>query len=172
MHNGQLADPLNRFAREMKKISGKRNKTEADYEELARLEFLGGLYVNDGGPCVPGELVEAALVEAAKKMRRGNQAKAGIIVDGTFALEYDGPRDPQQLWETPAFRLVAGVKIQRNRIMRTRPIFHEWACEVAIDFLPGQLNRSEVEELAATAGSIVGIGDWRPKFGRFTASAL
>ena len=34
-HNGQLADPLNDLVRQMKKISGKREKTDADLEELA-----------------------------------------------------------------------------------------------------------------------------------------
>jgi hypothetical protein len=37
-HNGQLADPLNDIARQMKKISSKREKTDTDLEELARLE--------------------------------------------------------------------------------------------------------------------------------------
>lgn len=172
VHNGQLADPLNPFAKAMKRVSGKRNKTEADFEELARLEFLGGLYIANGEPCIPGVLIEAALTEAARKAKRGQQAKAGLLSEGNFPLEYNGPRSPDELWADGNFRLVAGVKVQRNRIMRTRPIFRDWACDVAVDFLPGQLNRAEVEDMIRTAGAVVGIGDWRPKFGRFTAETL
>jgi hypothetical protein len=51
----------------MKRVSGKRAKTDADFEELARLEFLGGLYLHNGEPCLPGEVIEAALVEAAAR---------------------------------------------------------------------------------------------------------
>lgn len=50
MHNGQLADPSNEWARAIKEISGKRAKTAADYEEMARLEWLGSLYLNQHGP--------------------------------------------------------------------------------------------------------------------------
>lgn len=172
VHNGQLADPLNPIAKAMRKVSQKRAKTEADYEELARLEFLGGLYLNDGEPCIPGTLIEATLTEAAKKARRGQQAKAGLLADGMFPLQYEGPRDPEGLWADQNFRLVAGVKVQRNRVMRTRPIFRDWSCEVAVDFLPDQLNPGDVEEMFRTAGAVVGIGDWRPKFGRFTVERL
>jgi hypothetical protein len=171
-HNGRLANPLDPIAKEMKRVSGKRAKTDADFEELARLEFLGGLYLHNGEPCLPGEVIEAALVEAARKMRRGQQAKAGILSNENFPIEYDGPRTANELWADERFRLTVGVKVQKNKVMRTRPIFREWASEISVDFMPGQLNRAEVEEMVRTAGTIVGIGDWRPKFGRFMAQAI
>lgn len=169
MHNARLSDPLNPLAKMLRRVTSKRAKTEADHEEMARIEFLGSLYVDKGEPCIPGEVLEACLTEAAKKMRRGNQAKAGIICLGNFPLEYDGPRKPDDLWANEQFRLTVGVKIQRNRVMRTRPIFRDWACEVSVDFRPGDLNQADVEEMVRVAGDVVGIGDWRPKFGRFTA---
>lgn len=167
MHNGQLADPLNRFAREMRKISGKRKKVEADYEQLARLEFLGGLYLQNGEPCIPGELIEAGFIQAAMRSRMGQQAKAGVISDGFWPLEYDGPHNPHELWEDDRFRSTVGVKVQRSRVMRTRPIFHEWAATVRLDFLVDQLDAEQVIEAFHVMGRLIGIGDWRPKFGRF-----
>lgn len=172
MHNGQMADPLNRFAREKKKIAGKRAKTDADHEELARIEFLGSLYFGDDGPCIPGEMIEAALVGAARKLRRGQQAQAGIISEPNHRLDYDGPRDQGGLWADEGFRLTVGVRQQRARIMRTRPIFRRWGATVLVDYLPDQLNEAEVVEMVRIAGSVIGIGDWRPKFGRFTAEVI
>lgn len=172
MHNGQLANPLNSFAKAMKRVSSKRAKTDADHEELARLEFLGGLYVGEDGPCIPGELVEAALIVAAKKSKRGPQAKVGLLSDGNHRLDYDGPRDTDALWADERFRLVAGVRVGQARVMRTRPIFRDWSATIFVDFLPGQLNRAEVAEMVRTAGEVVGFGDWRPRFGRFTAETL
>ena len=32
------------------------------------------------------------------------------------------------------FRKVAGVRVQRNRIMRTRPIFPDWAANLEIEY--------------------------------------
>ena len=31
----------------LKSVSGKRKKTEADHEEMARIEFVAGLYMNE-----------------------------------------------------------------------------------------------------------------------------
>jgi hypothetical protein len=170
MHNGQLADPLNNFAREMRRISGKRDKTEADYEELARLEFLGSLYLKGGEPCIPGEMVEAAFVVAAKKKKRGNQAKAGVLCDAMYPLQYVGPRDPQELLKDPRFRLSTGVRVQRNRVIRTRPRFEDWWAEIEIKFMPSLLNEREVRDIAELVGQVVGLGDWRPRFGRFAVA--
>lgn len=172
MHNGRLANPLDPFAKALKTVSGKRAKTDADFEEMARIEFLGGLYMGEDGPCIPGEVIEATLISAAKKNKRGPQAKAGILSDGLHRIEYDGPRGSDDLWADDRFRLVAGVRVGQARVMRTRPIFRDWSAEIFVDFLPGQLNRSEVAEMVRVAGEVVGIGDWRPRFGRYTAETL
>ena len=171
-HNGRLANPLDPMAKALKAVSGKRGKTDADFEEMARIEFLGSLYVGEDGPCIPGEMLEAMLTAAAKKNKRGPQAKAGLLSDGMHRLNYEGPRTPDLLWADEGFRLVAGVRVGQARIMRTRPIFRDWSSEIFVDFLPGQLNRGEVAEMVRIAGEVVGLGDWRPRFGRFTAETL
>jgi hypothetical protein len=38
LHNGRTANPLDKFARQLKAVSKKRNKTDADYEEMAKIE--------------------------------------------------------------------------------------------------------------------------------------
>lgn len=172
MHNGRLANPLDPMTKALKAVTSKRGKTDADFEEAARIEFLGGLYVGTDGPCIPGEMIEATLVEAAKKVRRGPQAKAGLLSDGNHRLNYTGPREPDALWAEEEFRLVAGVRVQKSRVMRTRPIFRDWSAEIFVDFLPGQLNPAEITGMIRTAGEVIGLGDWRPRFGRFTAEKL
>ena len=172
MHNGQLANPLNSFSQDLKRISGKRTKTEADFERMAKIEFLGGLYLFNGEPCIPGEVIEATFIEASKKRKRGQQAKAGIIADAMFPLQYKGPKAPEELWTDERFRLTVGVKIQRNRIMRTRPIFRDWTAEIFLDYLPTILNRSEIVDIVKLVGAEVGVGDWRPRFGRFDVEVV
>ena len=171
LHNGQLANPLNPLAKQMKQLSGKRHKTEADLEELARLEWYGSLYLEEGAPCVPGELLEAHLIESAKKRKKGPQAKAGLYCEGNFPLLYEGPKDPETLWARPAFRLTVGARVQRNRVMRTRPIFREWALRFQVTFNDALLNAADIEEFLRLGGEQVGLGDWRPRFGRFEVQA-
>jgi hypothetical protein len=167
MHNGQTADPLSKFSKMIKQISSKRNKTDADYEELARLEWYAGLYLQDGKPCIPGEVLEATFSNSAKRRKLGKQAQAGLICAGNYQLIYEGPDDVNVLWENHAFRLTVGVRIKGNRIMRTRPIFRKWASQIEVQFDSSMLNGSQVEEIVRIAGEEVGLMDWRPKFGRF-----
>lgn len=172
MHNGQLANPLNPHARQMKRITEKRKKTDADYEQLAKLAWFGGLYLDDEKrPCIPGEVIEGTFIRMAKKLRLGEQAKAGMISTGPWALEYDGPRDLEELWSDERFRLSAIVIVKGSRIVRTRPIFRQWALSFDIDFMPDELNQRGVIDMVHTMGRIVGFGDWRPKFGRFNVIA-
>lgn len=170
MHNVRLANPLDPYARSMKEITGKRTKTDDDYEQLARLEFEGGLYfVAGSGPIIPGANIEKCLVEGARITKQGKQVERGLfIIDNENPLIYDGPRDVDGLWKAEVFTSVMAVKPQgRSTIMRTRPIFRDWIVETTAEVDPGLLNLDSLRSIAAAAGSMVGIGDYRPRFGRF-----
>jgi len=167
-HNGQTADPLNEFAKKLKVVSGKRKKTDADYETMAKIEFFAGLYMGKKGPCLPGEMIEAALVNAGKLKRIGKDVIRAVWCNDNPVLEYEGPRDPEAMYKDGRFTFKAGVRVQRNRVVRTRPRFDEWACNVTILYDEETLNLDAVKELVKLAGESIGFGDWRPKFGRFS----
>jgi hypothetical protein len=172
-HNGQLANPLNEIAHQMKTISGKRQKTDADLEELARLEWYGSLYLDDDQqPCLPGEVLEAAFVQAARRQRRGTQAQAGIICPANYPLEYDGPSKLDELWQRSEFRLTVPARVKNNRVMRTRPCFPTWAATIEVQHDASLLNANQVREIVRRTGSEVGVGDWRPRYGRFQVEDL
>lgn len=170
MHNGQLADPANTYSRKMKEISAKRSKTDADYEELAKLEWFGGLYLYKKEPCIPGYVFEACLIGkggAARKERMGKEAAIGIWVVNNFPLEYDGPRDPYELWGVDDFQDRSIVRISQSRVVRTRPIFHEWAANINLEFERDVVDEDSVKRWCEVAGLQVGLMDWRPRYGRF-----
>jgi len=172
MHNGQTADPLNKWAKAIKTISSKRKKTDADFEELARLEFFAGLYVGKDGPVIPASNVSSMIVNAARKRREGRLAQAGVFALNDASLEYDGPRDPDAMWKAETFRHVAIVRIGQSRIARTRPVFEEWAADVKLSYEDSVINITQLDEWFQIAGTQVGLGDWRPQHGRFTAERL
>jgi hypothetical protein len=168
-HRGGLANPLDPMAKEMKRVTAKRKKTDADFEQLAKLEFFGSLYLGeDGSPIIPADCIEACLIEGAKKIRRGPEAKSGVICMKHSQLEYDGPRTDKELWEDKRFVIAVGVRIQRNRIIRTRPMFPNWSADVHLEYEDSVLNASDVREFAVKAGQLVGLCDWRPRYGRFS----
>ncbi len=174
MHNGQTADPLNPFSKAMKQVSGKKKKTEADFLELAKIEFNAGLYLSDDKQSlvIPTYVLEATLLGGAKKVKSGQACKAGLFVDNDAVLHYDGETSPGALWETGAHVMKTGVRVGMARVMRTRPILRNWSCVVEVSYSDELLNPQDILEFAVHAGQSVGIGDWRPKFGRFTASKV
>lgn len=172
LHNGQTADPTNKLAKALKQISSKRAKTDADFEEMARIEFMAGLYMDKNGPVLPAENLTAMLIKAAKKRREGPAATSGMFVLEHASLEYEGPREAASLWEDEQYRHVALVVVQRNRIARTRPIFHEWSAVVKVTYEDELVNETQLDEWFDIAGAQIGIGDWRPRFGRFIVEPL
>ena len=172
MHNSRLSNPLDPAAQALKKATGKRTKTEEDHAEVARLEHFGGLYMDpDVGPYLPGDNVWRCIYDAAKKSKRGVRVKEGLLVTSDVnPIAYRGPRDAAGLWEDENFRLMASVKVGTSRIMRCRPMFRDWRCSADVLIDTAYLDESEVQEILAVAGQIIGLGDWRPRYGRFTAA--
>lgn len=60
------------------------------------------------------------------------------------------------------------VVIQRSRVMRTRLAFSPgWKLAFEIQVIDDQLHHEVVNEVLVESGQKVGIGDYRPRFGRF-----
>lgn len=172
MHSGRLANRLDPHTQALAKITGKRQKTDADFAEIARLEFLGGLWIKDGEPCVLGTALEATAVNGAKKVKRGPDAKSGLLVLDDAPLLYPGPRDPRELWDTGKHHLTAGAVVSGRRVMRTRPMFSEWSVRFDAHYMPDVLNAEDVLEFFTLAGRRCGLGDWRPRYGLFEVTQL
>jgi len=172
MHNGQTADPLNRFAIELKKLNGKRNKTDADYEQIARIEFAAGLYMSESGPVLPFANIESMMILAAKKTKEGPTAKSAVFCLQDASLVYEGPRDVEGLWKDDRFRFSRIVRVGTARVARMRPIFLEWSAFVTLRVEIEQVNPERVNAWMQTAGDWIGLGDWRPQYGRFSAQRI
>lgn len=172
MHNGQTADPLNKFAKALKQVSSKRTKTDADYEEMARIEFTAGLYMGKDGPIIPATNMDSTLINAAKKSKEGVLAKSGVFCVEHAVLQYDGPRSVDELWADDNFRYSALVRVGMARIARMRPIFREWTAVIKLNVEESVVNPARIDDWLIAAGSVVGLGDWRPQHGRFEAKRL
>jgi len=59
------------------------------------------------------------------------------------------------------------AKIQKNAVMRCRPIFKEWSLNFEVLYFPDQVNTHTLEQVIDICSYSVGLYDWRPKYGRF-----
>lgn len=177
MHNERLANPMDEFAKEMKKISGKKKKTDEDFELMAQIEFRGGLYIDeDEGPYIPNRMIEATVREGAKRTKRGKDVARGFEVLGldherAGHLIYKGPRTRDGLWNGGFFDQRT-VKVGMSRVVRTRPIFREWAIDLEVAYDTEIFNEDDIKTFFDEAGRYAGIGDYRPRYGRFAAETI
>lgn len=172
MHSSKLVDKNTPIVREMGKITAKGSKkqTDADRDRLAELEFLGGLWLDETKkkPAIPTLALEACFKEGARAARRGKDAERAMFVDGECVpLKYNGPGNLEKLWENrEQYAFTVPAVVNKARVMRTRPIFREWSATFECSYDETEMNESSVKEAWIEAGRR-GLGDWRPKFGRF-----
>ena len=63
--------------------------------------------------------------------------------------------------------------MQLSRIIRIRPLIPTgWTMTFTVEFDESIVNKQAVATALTEASSLVGLGDWRPKFGRFTVEVL
>lgn len=173
-HNGDLADPLNPYSKKMKEISGKRKKTDDDHLALADIEFRGSLYETPEGLIgLPTLSLVACIYTAATNWKLGAAAKRAIRFDDTTEpLLIDGKHVAADEYLAEfglAVRDRRPVVVQKSRVIRTRPLIPNWSTTFHIEVDPGEFSVTEdMEQVLTRAGQIVGVGEMRPTYGRFT----
>jgi hypothetical protein len=176
VHNVQLASPLNRYAKELKRLNSKRIKTDEDRLEVARVEHEGSLYYSDEmGPYLPGGNLFASLIEGARLSKNGRKIERGVmVVDLELPLIYKGPRDIAGLWGNGDSEFVdlRPVVVQRNKVDRCRPIFRDWAIEAEVLLDLSVIELDEFTMAAQNAGAMAGLGDYRRSYGRYAVEIV
>ena len=175
LHSDAAVDPLGPHSKAMKQISSKRNKTEADHEQLSKLEFSASLYWDDtDGVILPAKMLRAVIVAGSKKDKNGPVVSAGVLPAGHAKLiypEHETISAPDDLYKKDYYRRDS-VVVSRARLIRTRPYFENWSAEVSYVFDPSIVNQETIELAMKKAGSLCGIGDWRPLYGKFKVETI
>ncbi len=186
MHSNQAVDPLNKYHQAMKPMSAKRNKTIDDLELLARIEWESGLYVSpeDGYLCIPSLNLEKCFIIGARKSKDGKKFEQGVrLVENYCRLVFDGrllkidktddiPNSQFDEIYTPEHIDRRPVCVQRNTIIRTRPIFPDWWFECTVAYDENVLDELVLLSCINVSGNYIGLCDMRPKYGRFDVEVL
>lgn len=125
---------------------------------------------SDGHICLPGEYLRMAMVYAAKfkqdprspRKSAFDLFKAGVIPLTELAKINGGTEN----WDYLDRRRVV---VQRNGITRMRPAFLKgWSAEIDILInTPEYIDYQLFSEVLSMAGRLIGVGDFRPTYGRF-----
>jgi hypothetical protein len=127
----------------------------------------------DGHLCIPSVAFGRAIFQAASGIKVGKltarSALAGVFIDG----EYAKLLDPETGEPVGDFEVdTRFVKVARGRVPRSRARISAWTARLSFTYDEGLIDEQAIRELLARAGSIVGVGDYRPAtgggpFGRF-----
>lgn len=147
---------------------------EPDYSQ----EWRKAMYVDSNG-CLyqPAAHFEGAMIKAAASYKiKGARGKTykdlfrSSVIVSPDEIPFNMPA-PQELDGDPdkvMYLDVRPVVIQRARIARIRPTFKAgWHLEFEIMVSDGQIPKNVLYEVLSLAGKTVGVGDYRPRFGRF-----
>jgi len=145
----------------------KKDKTDEAVMQAARIEWEAGLYMDPKhGPVIPGLNVQRAIVEGARQTKNGKIVERGVrITEISLPLKYEGPREVDAMWDDGRFVDQRSCGVVGRRVIRTRPVFPEWSVEATFVFDPEQIDRDTLIEAARTAGTRIGIGNFRPDCG-------
>ena len=126
-----------------------------------------------GTICLPGEYVRQSIVHAAKfrqdprspRKSAMDLFKAGVVpltilaTLGTDKWDYEDRRR---------------VVIQRNGVNRVRPAMRAgWTAKFEMQVLtPEYIHPDLLQEVLEMAGRLIGVGDFRPTYGRFAVASF
>lgn len=151
---------------------------KADYS----LEWMQTMYVNqDGWLYQPASHIEGALVKAATRFQmKGKQTfkepvKANVYAQPDEILHLRNgecvPAPDESLLFDPTSTLrvnIMRVVVQRSAVARARlEIAPGWELAFRLEVTEDLISPPSLREFLEEAGRAVGIGDYRPRFGRF-----
>lgn len=128
------------------------------------------VYRNDDGVlCIPGEYLRQSIIHAARSHadpRSPRKSARDMFTAGLVCLTHLAPLGVTE-WDYLDTRRAV---VQRNAIPRVRPAMR---AGVELDFVfqvlvPEYITPSLLHAVATDAGRLVGIGDFRPTYGRFS----
>lgn len=173
-HNIALADPDNPIVQEISTYTSKRKKTEDDRRAIERLEWFGGLYIEDGRVVIPTGNIRKSIIDAGKVSKQGTQVSRALqFADMSVPIVYEGPGDPQALFADKTYHHRSAVGISGKRTMRVRPQFPRWAVIARAILLEDVMDLDDLRRVTDRAGQAIGLGDNRVNgYGRFVAKVV
>ena len=185
LNNPQAADPLNKFAKEMKKFTNIHvsRRDDAHYIAQRELEVKSKLYYNDElGVYVPTSWIMEAIAKesfaqvkiAKAKMRSAVFVKSHASKGSPkIKLHYHGMETVKcrdDLVYREDFKVAELIKQGQVRIVKVFPVFENWHFDVELDFDDKVFTEDDLRAVLNQAVHYNGFGDFRPTYGRGSIS--
>jgi hypothetical protein len=116
----------------------------------------------------PSEHFERCFQTAALNFNLKGKSTYHTIIKSAVIIE------PEQILHKPNTKVEPMTSVVRippgpkgSRVPMTRAVIKKWELEFTMKVLDERINFDVLKEIVAYGGMFVGIGAWRPKYGRF-----
>lgn len=128
------------------------------------------LYQRDGIIFQPAEHIYQSMIKASTDFKFSGKKTFKDVVTSSLVVE---PEEIPMISDKPYEIDTRPVVIQRARVLKWRPKFNQWKLAFTITILDDtNISPANVKEILEKAGATKGIGDYRPRFGRFFVSSF
>jgi len=151
-----------RYPDEVEEKSSVKKTGRKDYSVEVESNLFKG---KDGVIYEPSEHIEGCMRRSAVNFQitgKGKKTYKDLVLSSIVVV-------PEQIPVTPQEYVVdkRNVVVSRARVARYRPRWDDWELEFSVKILDDQFPPEVVREILEYGGAAIGIGDYRPKFGRF-----
>lgn len=174
LNNPQTVNPFNEYTIALKPLSAKRKKTEDDYMELYRLQFVSSLYIKGGVYIIPGDHFLRSICTAAKEQKLGKKFEQSLYVVDDCVLDFPEKNlTPDELYKERSHVDIRDTVIQgRSRIPSCRAIFSKWNTTIEFWYDETQLDERDIVAIFDIAGRRYGVGTYRKCYGRYETKII
>jgi hypothetical protein len=120
---------------------------------------------NEGNIVTPATHLEASMIKAATQFKIPGQGKKTFKDAFKGGVFVSPEMIPHQGNGYEVF--VSPVVINRARVMKARAKLDDWTLNFQIQVIDERITPHVLKDILTEAGKYHGIGDWRPRFGRF-----
>ena len=120
---------------------------------------------------MPGANFLRCLRTAATKWKLGKDVLRSVVVTNDPIIEYEGSKNALEMY-TKDQSYFSNTAFTSRGVWVQRLLFPDWKCTFELMVDDEILSVSQLNRIITMAGKAEGLGTWRPRFGRFSASEL
>lgn len=134
-----------------------------DAERKSHFDPKAGYYV-------PSDMLEACWREAGKNIKNGRASSKKLVMASMFVDQEKvslGRKDYDAIDKRWGTHPSTG-----NSVLVSRLRFDRWKVSFTINYDESRITPKRVKEIIQEGGSVIGIGSYRPKFGRYKVTSF
>lgn len=130
------------------------------------------LDIVDGTICERAIHIEQAMIKCSTMVRVKGQGKKTYkeLFKGNVFVTPEMIPHVNQKWKVHKTTVV--ISATKGRITRYRPMIENWSLEFTVEVHDDRISEDILHMILSEAGRVNGIGDWRPRYGRFVIESF